>query len=325
MAWHRETVVMDIFSILVSSMHHKFRFFLGLISSLRLEQWVKNLFIFLPMFFNGQMLNISVLLPCIIAFIAFSFAASSIYCFNDIYDVELDKLHPEKCKRPIASGIISKKTAYIMMAVCFLFSMLILFFFGGNASNVLLALVVFYYVMNLAYSVRLKQYAIVDVIIISIGFVLRVWVGGIASNIWLSEWIIIMTFLLALFLAFAKRRDDVILYENTGTFLRKNTNKYNLEFMNQVITFIATITVIAYIMYTLSPDVIERFHSKHIYFTSVFVLMGIIRYLQLTIVYLKNCNPTKILLSDRFIQCCVIGWVISFILIIYFGKSNGIQ
>jgi 4-hydroxybenzoate polyprenyltransferase len=285
---------------------------------LRPEQWTKNMFIFIPVFFGGQLLNVSVLLSCAVVFIAFSLAASSIYCFNDICDVELDKLHPEKCKRPIASGIISKKTAYIIMATCFLLSMLILLFFCRNdAGNVLIALVVFYYLMNLAYSVRLKQYAIIDVIIISIGFVLRVWIGGIVSNIWLSEWIIIMTFLLALFLAFAKRRDDVILYENTGTSLRKNTNKYNLEFMNQVITFIATITVIAYIMYTLSPDVIERFHSKHIYFTSVFVLMGIIRYLQLTIVYLKNGNPTKILLNDRFIQCCVAGWIGLFVIFIY--------
>ncbi|MDR2584035.1 MAG: decaprenyl-phosphate phosphoribosyltransferase [Fibromonadaceae bacterium] len=284
---------------------------------LRPEQWTKNMFIFMPVFFGGQLLNISVLLSCTVAFIAFSLAASSIYCFNDICDVELDKLHPEKCKRPIASGIISKKTAYIIMAVCFLFSMLILLFFGGNSGKVLIELVVFYYVMNLAYSVRLKEYAIVDVIIISIGFVLRVWIGGITSNIWLSEWIIIMTFLLSLFLAFAKRRDDVILYENTGTFPRKNTRKYNLEFMNQVITFVAAITVIAYIMYTLSPDVIERFHSKHIYFTSVFVLMGIIRYLQLTIVYLKNGDPTKILLNDRFIQCCIVGWVGLFVIFIY--------
>jgi len=211
------------------------------------------------------------------------------------------------------------------MAVCLLFSMLILFLFGGNAGNVLIALIGFYYMMNLAYCVRLKQYAIIDIIIISIGFVLRVYVGGVASNIWLSEWIIVMTFLLALFLAFAKRRDDVVLYQSSGNFIRKNTIRYNLEFINQVITFIATIIVIAYIMYTLSPDVTERFHNKHIYFTTIFVLIGIIRYLQLTIVDLKSSNPTKILLSDRFIQCCVVGWAISFAFIIYLENSNGIQ
>jgi len=276
---------------------------------LRPEQWLKNLFVFLPVFFNGQLLNVSALLPCTIVFIAFSFAASSIYCFNDIYDIEADKLHPEKCKRPIASGIVSKKTAYIIMVISFLFSMLILFFFGGDFRNTLIALVVFYYAMNLAYTIRLKRCAIIDVVIISVGFVLRVYVGGIASDIWISEWIVIMTFLLALFLAFAKRRDDVILY--------KNTNYYNLEFMNQIITLVATITIVAYIMYTLSPDVIERFHTRYIYITSIFVLMGIIRYLQITIIDFKSGNPTKVLLRDRFIQCCVIGWVGSFSIIIY--------
>jgi 4-hydroxybenzoate polyprenyltransferase len=276
---------------------------------LRPEQWIKNLFIFLPAFFNGQLLNISAIVPCIIAFVAFSFAASSIYCFNDIRDIEADKLHPEKCNRPLASGLISKKIAYIIMAVCFLFSMFTLLLFGGNKWNILIALIAFYYAMNLAYTVWLKRYAIIDVTIISIGFVLRIWVGGTASSTWLSEWIIIMTFLLALFLAFAKRRDDLIRC--------KNINCYNLEFMNQIITFVATITMVAYIMYTLSPEVIERFHTRHIYFTAVFVLMGIIRYLQLTIVYLKSGCPTKVLLHDRFIQCCIVGWIGLFLIIIY--------
>ena len=292
-------------------------FLFSIIKLLRPEQWVKNLFIFLPVFFNGQLLNMSALLPCIVAFIAFSFVASSIYCFNDIYDTEADRLHPEKCKRPVASGIISKKIAYAIMAVCLFVSITILFFFSGEASYALMALILFYYAMNIGYCVKLKRYAIIDVVIIAIGFVLRIWVGGVAANIWLSEWIIMMTFLLALFLAFAKRRDDVILYQNTGVFHRKNTTRYNLEFMNQIMTVVATITMVAYIMFTLSPDVIERFQSRNLYFTAIFVLMGIIRYLQVTIVDLKSGNPTKILLHDRFIQCCIIGWISLFGVIIH--------
>jgi 4-hydroxybenzoate polyprenyltransferase len=289
----------------------------SIIKLLRPEQWTKNFFIFLPAFFNGQLLDVSVLPACIVAFTAFSFAASSIYCFNDIFDVEADKLHPQKCKRPVASGIVSKKTAYAIMATCFLLSMSIIFFFNENTDYTLIITVSFYYIMNIAYCVKLKRYPIIDVVIISIGFVLRVKVGGETTGIWLSEWIIIMTFLLALFLAFAKRRDDVILYLNTGVSLRRNTTRYNLEFMNQIITVIATIIIIAYIMYTLSPTVIERFHSKYIYFTAIFVLMGIIRYLQVTIVDLKSSNPAKILLHDRFIQCCIIGWIGLFFGIIY--------
>ena len=294
----------------------------SLIQLVRPEQWVKNVFIFLPLFFHGQLFDINLLLQCVIAFFAFSFAASSIYCFNDVYDIEADLLHPEKCKRPIASGVISVKMAYVVMAVCFILSMSILFFLGGTATYSLMALIAFYYVMNIAYCVKLKRYTIVDVIIISTGFILRILVGGIATGIWISEWIVIMTFLLALFLAFAKRRDDVVLYQNTGVLPRKNTNRYNLDFMNQVMTVISTITIVAYIMYTMSPDVVARFQSRHIYLTTVFVLMGIIRYLQVTIVDLKSGNPTTILLKDRFIQICIIGWIVSFIIIIYIWKEK---
>jgi len=291
--------------------------FKSLIQLIRPEQWIKNLFIFLPLFFHGQLLHINLLLQCIVAFFAFSFAASSIYCFNDIYDVEADRLHPKKCKRPIASNTISIQMAYVVMAICFVLSMSILFLFGGIAKFTLMALIAFYCLINMAYCVKLKRYAIIDVIIISIGFVLRILAGGITTDIWLSEWIVTMTFLLALFLAFAKRRDDVVLYQNTGVSPRNNTNRYNLDFMNQVMTIISTVIIIAYIMYTLSPDVIERFHSKHIYITAIFVLVGIIRYLQITIVELKSENPTTILLKDRFIQVCILGWIVSFLVIIY--------
>jgi len=289
----------------------------SLIQLIRPTQWSKNIFVFLPLFFSGHILNVDLLLRSFVAFFAFSFAASSIYCINDIIDVKADRLHPQKCKRPIASGAVSLKSGYIVMMVFGVLSIATLLFLGGAHKFELMGLVAVYYLMNLAYCIRLKRFVIVDVIIISIGFVLRVFVGGVATGIWLSEWLIMMTFLLALFLAFAKRRDDVILYINSGVPPRETTNRYNLEFANQLITLIATITVIAYIMYTLSPDVMARFNSHYVYLTSIFVLVGIIRYLQITIVYLKSGNPTRIFLRDRFIQACIIGWVITFIIIIY--------
>lgn len=128
---------------------------------------------------------------------------------------------------------------------------------------------------------------------------MRIILGGVATGIILSHWIIIMTFLLALFLAFAKRRDDVVMYENTGVKVRKNVNRYNIDFMNQAITIVATITVIAYIMYTVSPDVVARIKSPYLYMTSIFVLLGIMRYLQLTIVDIKSGSPTKVLMKDH--------------------------
>lgn len=287
---------------------------------LRPRQWAKNLFVFMPVFFGGQLLNAAALLQCAVAFAAFSLAASSIYCFNDAYDAEEDKAHPEKRNRPVASGRVSKKTACAAAIACLAASVTVLLSYGGNSRAALTALILLYYAMNAAYCVKLKQYAIIDAVTISIGFVMRVMAGGTASGIGYSEWIVIMTFLLALFLAFAKRRDDVTLYMNTNILHRRNTVRYNIEFINQAMTVVATIAIIAYIMYTLSPEVMNYYNTRHIYLTSIFVLTGIIRYLQITIVDAKSGSPTKILLRDRFIQTCIVCWVALFMIIIYSKK-----
>lgn len=287
------------------------------IKLLRPDQWVKNIFVFLPLFFSGRLENVELIKISVIVFIAFSLAASSIYCFNDIQDMEADQKHPKKCKRPIASGAISPKVGYIIMFLCLITSLIILFLAGGEQKYILISIISFYYLMNVVYCTKLKSYAIVDVMIIAIGFILRILIGGVATQINLTVWIILMTFLLALFLAFAKRRDDVVLYQQTGVTARENTRHYNLEFMNQVISIIASITIVSYIMYTVSPDVTERLHSQYIYLTSIFVLAGIIRYLQIAIVDAKSGSPTKILMKDKFIQGCIVCWIISFFILIY--------
>lgn len=174
-----------------------------------------------------------------------------------------------------------------------------------------------YLVLNVAYCVKLKHYAIIDVFIIAIGFVLRLFAGAFASGAAISHWIVMLTFLLALFLAFAKRRDDVVSYENTGVLARRNINRYNIAFMNQSLSVIAAVTLVSYILYCVSPDVISRIGSDYLYVTSVFVLAGIIRYLQLSIVDLKSGSPTRILLKDRFIQGCIFFWLLTFLVLLY--------
>lgn len=286
---------------------------------MRLEQWTKNAFVFLPLFFDRHLMEWSYWRPSLIAFFAFSFAASGIYCFNDIYDVEADRKHPKKCKRPIASGAISIAGGYFLTALCWLISIgLILtdYFAFGNQTR-LWGIIAFYMVMNLAYCVKLKQIPILDVFIIAVGFVLRVFAGGVNAHIYISSWIVLMTFLLALFLAFAKRRDDVVEWEATGTTRRKGINRYNTAFMNQAMTIVATLTMVCYIMYTVTDSVIERIGNQYLYITSAFVLAGIIRYLQITIVDIKSGSPTKILLKDRFIQFCIAGWLLAFAIILY--------
>ena len=177
--------------------------------------------------------------------------------------------------------------------------------------------ILFYWLLNLAYCAKLKQFAIIDVCIVAFGFVLRLLAGGFATDVMLSKWIVLMTFLLTLFMSFAKRRDDVLLMEETGKAPRKNTIRYNLTFINQAITITASVTLVCYIMYTVSPEVIKNFHTENLYLTSIFVLVGLLRYIQIAVVDEKSGNPTKIIQKDHFTQLIVLAWLLAFILIIY--------
>ena len=153
---------------------------------------------------------------------------------------------------------------------------------------------------------------------VAFGFVLRILAGGMAAAVMLTNWIVLMTFLLTLFLSFAKRRDDVLRMQETGEPPRRNTSRYNLTFINQAITITASVTLVCYIMYTVSPQVTARFHTQHLYLTSVFVLVGLLRYIQIAVVDNKSGDPTKVILRDRFTQLVVLMWGLSFAVIIYF-------
>lgn len=289
----------------------------AVVSLIRPQQWVKNGFVLMPLFFGGKLLNLWCWRQAIIAFIAFSLMASTIYCLNDLRDIEADRVHPRKRHRPLASGILKPIHAIILMIVLAISSLAISIFTLGNTAIIVTLLLLLYLGLNIAYCFKLKQYAIIDVFIVSFGFVLRLMVGGIACNIWLSPWIVLMTFLLALFLAFAKRRDDVVLYENNNIVTRQNIIRYNLPFLNQTLGLIGAITIVCYIMYSVSSEVIERFNTSYVYITAIFVLAAILRYLQVTIVDSRSGSPTKVLIHDRFIQMCLFLWISTFAVILY--------
>ena len=290
-----------------------------MIKLIRPKQWVKNIFVFMPLFFGGEILNTEKALSAMIAFAAFCLTASSIYCLNDLIDVEDDRRHPVKRNRPIALGAISEGMAKMLTAILVLCALAL-----SVGSHLLLGLSIFvpaiiaiYWVLNCAYCAWLKQYAIIDVCIIAFGFVLRILIGGAATDITISKWLVLMTFLLTLFMSFAKRRDDVLRMEETGEAPRQNTIRYNREFINQAITITVAVTLVCYIMYTVSPEVVARFHTDHLYLTTVFVLVGLLRYIQLTVVDKRSGDPTKLILRDRFMQCIALVWGLSFLLIIY--------
>ena len=286
---------------------------MNIIKILRPHQWVKNTFVFIPLFFGGSLFDAADWIASAIAFFAFCMAASTIYCLNDIIDVEVDRRHEKKCHRPIAAGLVSKTEAYILAAVLAVVALGVPYIYN----KVLAVVIAIYLMMNVAYCLRLKQYAIIDVCVISTGFVLRILAGGVASDIVLSRWIVMMTFLLCLFLAFTKRRDDVLIMNETGEAPRKSTTRYNLTFVNQAITITASVMLVCYVMYTVSPEVIERFQSPNLYMTSFFVIIGLLRYIQLTVIDRKSGDPTLLVLKDRFIQLVVIGWLATFAIIIY--------
>jgi 4-hydroxybenzoate polyprenyltransferase len=289
-----------------------------LIKLTRPSHLVKNFFVFLPIFFGQKMFDTQLLFNAFMAFLAFCFAASSIYCFNDIKDVEEDRRHSVKCKRPVASGKISVPAAYAIMFILLAMSMGVLYFISDDAIRYkTMAVTIFYWLMEIAYCLFLKRFAIVDVCILSFGFVLRILVGGVATGIVISQWLVMMTFLLTLFLAIAKRRDDVIRMTLTGTPARHNTKRYNLVFVNESLTVTGSVMLVCYIMYTVSEQVVARMGSEYLYITSVFVLAGIIRYLQVTIVDVKSGNPIKVLMKDHFIQICIVAWILTFVFILY--------
>lgn len=290
----------------------------NILKLIRPHQWLKNVFVLIPMFFGGSLLDPEDIRASLLTFLAYSFVASSVYCFNDINDVEADRRHPVKCKRPLASGAVSMGTAWMLMALMFVLAALMTALLGDRGHILKVGgVLLFYYILNICYCAKLKQYAIVDVCIVAFGFVLRVLAGGFATDITLSKWLVLMTFLLTLFLSFAKRRDDVLRMNETGEPPRMNTIRYNLTFINQAITITASVTLVCYIMYTVSPEVVARLGSDLLYLTSVFVLLGLLRYMQITVVDKKSGDPTKIMLRDRFTQLVVVLWALTFLILIY--------
>lgn len=283
------------------------------IQLLRPKDWAKNTFLFLPLFFSGQLFDFDSLLKVLEGFICFSFVASSIYILNDYRDIEDDRKHPEKSKRPLASGKVNKIAAIVIAVVLLILGLGIAWFIRDKFFFVLSI----YFLLNLGYSFGLKKISILDIFIIAVGFVLRVKGGAVIAYIGLSEWLTIMVFLLALFLAFGKRRDDVLLKIKSGTDMRSSIKGYNLEFINVALSLLCAVIIVAYFMYTMSDDVLIRLGTYRLYYTCLFVLAGIFRYLQLIFVKSDSDSPVKILYRDRFIQITILLWIISFYVILY--------
>lgn len=283
---------------------------------IRVKQWIKNLFVFLPLIFGGKLLSSQGVTESIAAFACFCLGSSAIYVLNDIIDRKADRLHPVKCHRPVASGRMSARSAAYISALLAAASIAgSLFLFPDNAA--VCVITVTYLLLNVLYSCALKHMAIIDVMVIALGFVLRAFAGGEACGIPVSPWLTIMVFMLTLFIAFGKRRDDLLRMKEERHVIRKSVAGYTLGFVDQAMTLLASALVVAYIIYSLQPEVESRFNSHYVYLTTIFVIAGVLRYMQIAIVKKNSGQPTEMVYNDPFLLTCIILWIATFIFIIY--------
>jgi decaprenyl-phosphate phosphoribosyltransferase len=282
---------------------------------MRMKEWAKNLFVFLPLFFSGKLFFVNLLPQQIMVFVAFSFMASAVYIINDIFDIASDKKHPIKKYRSLAAGNIKKETAIVFALLCIAFSLYCTIFVGN--SFYLLICLASYLLINIGYSFRLKNIAFVDVACIATGFLLRVMAGGFVSNIKISGWLYTMVFLLAIFLALAKRRDDVLLNIKNNIVARKVITQYKLKTINALLYILSVVIIVVYALYCMAADTILRLHSNKIICTAVFVLLGMCRYLYIVFKKNKAGSPTDVLYSDNFMQLLLLLWLFSFYATIY--------
>ena len=280
---------------------------------LRPKDWAKNLFLFIPLFFAGELFQFNKVLEIFWGFLAFCCIASAIYILNDYRDREEDRKHPTKKNRPIASGAISPTVALVIFFILVILGLGL----GYWIRDKFLFVLAIYFLLNVAYSFGLKNIPILDIIIVAIGFVLRIKGGAVIGKVGLTEWLNIMVFLLALFMAIGKRRDDVLLKLSSGTDMRKSIKGYNLDFLNVLLALVCAVIIVAYFMYTMSPEVIARYGTYRLYYTCLFVLAGIMRYLQIIYIQADSGSPTKILYKDRFIQITILLWIATFYVILY--------
>jgi len=282
--------------------------------TIRPKQWIKNLFVFAPLFFARKLFDPSSILQTIAAFGVFCIMSSAVYIINDLMDAKEDREHPLKRLRPIPSGALPVNfawTASVVLAVLATAAAWALGkgFFWSCA---------FYGGLNLAYSLRLKHVVLIDVFIIAAGFVLRVLAGALVIKVEISSWLVICTILLSLFLALCKRRHELVILENNAGHHRQILREYTPYFLDQLISVVTASTVVAYSLYTVSEDVTTKFGTQNLRLTIPFVLYGIFRYLYLVHRKDEGGSPTQVLLTDLPLIINVVLWGISILFILYF-------
>ena len=287
--------------------------FIEILKSLRPYQWTKNLFVFAPLIFSQNIFNVPYLIKTILAFAIFCLLSGAVYILNDLRDIEEDKLHPLKSQRPLASGRLGKTPATAAFVVFSLLAVGCAFLL--NLTFFILALA--YLLLQVLYSVWLKHVVILDVLLIAAGFLLRVSAGGVVIFVDISEWLLICTFLLALFIALSKRRHELVFLEKEASNHRPILQEYSPYLLDQMISVVTASTVVSYCLYTISEETVAKFGSSRLIYTVPFVLYGIFRYLYLIHKKGEGGSPESLILKDKPFLAGIPLWIVSAVVILY--------
>jgi 4-hydroxybenzoate polyprenyltransferase len=287
-----------------------------IVTSLRPKQWTKNLVIFAGLVFSASLFNVPSLLTAMAAFAVFCLLSSAVYLINDICDVERDRIHPVKCKRPIAAGLLSPRVATITAALILVVALSAAWALDRGFFIVCLV----YLLLFLSYSLYLKNIVILDVLLIAVGFVLRAIAGAVVIDVRISAWLLVCTILLALFLGLCKRRDELVKLADAATGHRQILDEYSPYLLDQMIAVVTASTLMAYALYTMADETIQKFDTAQLHLTIPFVIYGIFRYLYLIHRKEQGGNPSLTLLTDRPLLINILLWTTTVILIIYWSR-----
>lgn len=287
----------------------RFALYLALI---RPKHWIKNWFVLAPLIFSNSLRQPNLLLNALLAVASFSLCASSVYCLNDVFDLDKDRCHPDKRDRPLASGAVSVGEALALSAIMAVSGLALAY----SVKWQLGAIELFYLLMFAGYSYAMKHWVLLDVLIIAAGFMLRVFAGGVVIGVSVSHWLLLCTILLATFLGLGKRRNELLILGTDAGAHRQILDDYSTGLIDQLILISATLTLASYALYTVAPETVSRFHTDKLIFTFPIVLYGVFRYLYL--VHIKGQGePVAIVFNDRPILIAVLMWFLSVLTVIY--------
>jgi 4-hydroxybenzoate polyprenyltransferase len=287
---------------------------LAIVQSLRIRQWTKNLLVFAGLIFSQNLLETDLLIKAFFGFVLFCLVSSSGYIFNDIGDIEKDRLHPEKCKRPLASGRLSIRVALCVVLLLLAGGLFFSFWVHQGFGWIVLG----YISLSLVYTRVLKKIPILDVIVIASGFVLRAIAGAVIIDVSISSWLLLCTIFLALFLALSKRRNELTMLGDDATHHRKILVAYSPVLIDQMVSVVTASTVIAYALYTTSTETVAKFGTRNLVFTLPFVLYGIFRYLYLVHQENMGGSPEQILLKDKSMIINILLYLLTVAVFLYF-------